>query len=733
MRHIFDTMIQKYILLFLFLFLFISFPAKGGNVVWHERGDVTYTLQDKVGTVVTKAANLFEDDMKALTGNRCHTSGQGEVAVYQLDLASNKELELLETMQVPLLKFIIRTDAFWIGVRNKRVIIVGSNGRGAAYGLLELSRLSGVSPWKWWGDVMPRKRQRLEIDEQLDKIEAPSVEYRGINMDNTQWSSAAWDKNYLKEQPTDGRLGPAYYHKLFELMLRLRANTISAGWDKKHSDFLDVKGNRELADSFSIVVSAPYQDNAVTLYEHKKPIRVNLLWADDGYGYMLARCNDDVKQPAQGAALYHLSYEGQPHDYLWLCTTQPGLVCSEMQTAYAHGANRLWLVTIHDPKVAAYQLNLFMDMAWNINAVTPTTVQQHLQDWLSMQFGKQVGERLIKPMTNFYKLSAIRRPEFMGWNEAPAQGANALLSTENKVANTEFSAEEFGNELERYLNDYDSLSLSVLKLEDVIPDNLKGSYFAMVEYPIMSSAAMATKILQAQEARLIGRVVSFHNDPDALEPAVRSVMAYRKLKWLISVYNTINEQKWRGLMDMQPRNLPVFDAPLLPDTLSEKEIETYSHQEPITAAFENDKCIVRSGSDFLNGTRGWEELNMLGHSQKAVKIKKGGFITYQFDADEGTAELRLALIPTHGRLGVPMSLSVSVDDGEPDTLQITNALGTETWKQGVLRGQIIVKHGIQLSAGTHYLVVRALNEPIVIDQWMIDYNKDRRFYIFPLR
>lgn len=82
---------------------------------------------------------------------------------------------------------------------------------------------------------------------------------------------------------------------------------------------------------------------------------------------------------------------------------------------------------------------------------------------------------------------------------------------------------------------------------------------------------------------------------------------------------------------------------------------------------------------------------------------------------------------------MPMALSVSIDDGEPDTLQITNALGTETWKQGVLRGQIIVKHGIQLSAGTHYLVVRALNEPIVIDQWMIDYNKDRRFYIFPQR
>ncbi|MBF1082503.1 MAG: glycosyl hydrolase 115 family protein, partial [Prevotellaceae bacterium] len=384
-------------------------------------------MQSKVSTVVTKAASLFEDDMKALTGNECYESNQGEVAVYQLDMASNKELKALEMQQVPLLKFIARKDAFWIGKRGNQVVIVGSNGRGAAYGLLELSRMSGISVWKWWGDIVPERHQRLEIDENLDKIEVPSVEYRGINIDDIQWSSGPWARNYLKEQLADGLLGPAYYHKLFELMLRLKANTISAGWDKKASVFLDVKGNREVADSFSMIVATPDHDGAVTLHEHKKPVDIKILYADDGYGYMLMQAHADDKHTPHGAALYHLSFQGQPHDYLWLCTTQPGLVCNEMQTAYRQGADRLWMLTIHDPKVAAYQLNLFMDMAWNINAITPTTVQQHLQDWLSMQFGKQIGERLIKPMTNFYKLSAIRRPEFMGWNEAPAQGANALF------------------------------------------------------------------------------------------------------------------------------------------------------------------------------------------------------------------------------------------------------------------------------------------------------------------
>ena len=139
------TMKQKYIFFCVLFVMLVPPAAKGGNVVWHEGGAVTYTMQSKVSTVVTKAASLFEDDMKALTGNECYENNQGEVAVYQLDMASNKELKALEMQQVPLLKFIARKDAFWIGKRGNQVVIVGSNGRGAAYGLLELSRMSGIT------------------------------------------------------------------------------------------------------------------------------------------------------------------------------------------------------------------------------------------------------------------------------------------------------------------------------------------------------------------------------------------------------------------------------------------------------------------------------------------------------------------------------------------------------------------------------------------------------------
>ncbi|HVZ25576.1 MAG TPA: hypothetical protein VG842_05965, partial [Sediminibacterium sp.] len=35
----------------------------------------------------------------------------------------------------------------------KALVIAGSDKRGAAYGVFELSRLIGVSPWYWWADV----------------------------------------------------------------------------------------------------------------------------------------------------------------------------------------------------------------------------------------------------------------------------------------------------------------------------------------------------------------------------------------------------------------------------------------------------------------------------------------------------------------------------------------------------------------------------------------------------
>lgn len=36
-----------------------------------------------------------------------------------------------------------------------KLLVAGSDPHGTAYGIMELSRLIGVSPWEWWADVTP--------------------------------------------------------------------------------------------------------------------------------------------------------------------------------------------------------------------------------------------------------------------------------------------------------------------------------------------------------------------------------------------------------------------------------------------------------------------------------------------------------------------------------------------------------------------------------------------------
>ena len=60
------------------------------------------------------------------------------------------------------------------------LVITGSDRRGTAFGIFELSRQIGVSPWYWWADVPVRKKKNLVISKGLYSEGPPSVKYRGI-------------------------------------------------------------------------------------------------------------------------------------------------------------------------------------------------------------------------------------------------------------------------------------------------------------------------------------------------------------------------------------------------------------------------------------------------------------------------------------------------------------------------------------------------------------------------
>jgi hypothetical protein len=65
-------------------------------------------------------------------------------------------------------------------LRRQYLVIAGSDKRGTIYGIYELSRQLGVSPWYWWADVPAQKRPAAYVRSGYYASGEPKVRYRGI-------------------------------------------------------------------------------------------------------------------------------------------------------------------------------------------------------------------------------------------------------------------------------------------------------------------------------------------------------------------------------------------------------------------------------------------------------------------------------------------------------------------------------------------------------------------------
>lgn len=828
------------------LISFTLFQLSGyaDEIVWFDGHEaVTYhTTPKKSGPVVETALKMFCSDMEAVTGKPACNTNKSRACIHliQLDKAGKGTEKNLKANGVPVDELKTKIDGFHISVIGGKITIVGTNARGTAYGIMEMSRHAGVSPWIWWGDCIPEKRTRLTIDEDYTTLQGASVEYRGIFLNDEDWSTRPW--SYATNDPApNGYIGKQTYKRMFQLLIRLRANAIWPGMHEGTTAFFQVEGAKAVADSCGIVIGTSHcepllrnnvgewnekergkynymtnrqsvhdywierlqevknsQNNMFTIgmrgihdgsmegvktmpekfealqqvindqqtllekyigkpeeqtqmfvpykevleiYELglKVPDYVTLMWCDDNYGYVTRYSTPEEQKRKGGAGIYyHLSYWGRPHDHLWLTTTQPGLIYNEMRAAYDHNVRKIWIANVHDMKVAGYDLELFLDMAWNINSVDASTIDTHYKNWLCRQFGEACGEKLFPAMYEWFRLCGERRPEFMGWTQVELSKKDFDRGLSG-MRNTAFSTQAFGGELDRYLERYAEVANTVREAGKLIRPELKDAYFAAIAYPVWASAAHATKILESQRARSLASG-SAQKDVQKAESSLyiataKSQQAYQTIRSLTDYYNNkMTGGKWRHSMNMRPRDLPVFGAPLLPFLLTDKEVEEWVSQstQQKKHPLKCEDAISRNASDWQTASPEAKSVKMLGHSMSAVSLPKGGVLTYEFESDRtADALLRVALIPTHPKGGGDLRFSISIDGGEEQVFSLKEKFRSEGWKQHVLRGQAVKELPIKLQEGKHTLTIKALDEHIVVDQWMVDYKPNRSFYLFP--
>ena len=148
------------------------------------------------------------------------------------------------------------------------LVIAGSDKRGTIYGIYGLSEQIGVSPWYWWADVPPEHKDALYVKTGRWVEGEPAVKYRGIFLNDEAPALSGWAKEKF------GGLNHQFYERVFELLLRLKANFLwPAMWDNAFNE--DDPANPRLADEYGIVMGTSH---------HEPMLRAQKEWKHHGIG-----------------------------------------------------------------------------------------------------------------------------------------------------------------------------------------------------------------------------------------------------------------------------------------------------------------------------------------------------------------------------------------------------------------------------------------------------------------
>lgn len=182
-----------------------------------------------------------------------------------------------------------RWEAYLQEVRDGVLYILGTDRRGAIYGMYDLCEAMGVSPWYYWADVPVKTKDTYSVPLHLSKADWPSVQYRGIFI-NDEEELEDWAKLHTE----DGTIGPVTYRHVFELLLRLKANYI---WPAMHVNYFNGNpANNRLAEQMGIVLGTSHCDMLLRSNQNE--------WSP----WIAAKGNND--------AVYDYSIEGRNREIL---------------------------------------------------------------------------------------------------------------------------------------------------------------------------------------------------------------------------------------------------------------------------------------------------------------------------------------------------------------------------------------------------------------------------------
>jgi hypothetical protein len=452
----------------------------------------------------------------------------------------------------------------------RALVIAGSDPRGTIFGIYDISEQIGVSPWYWWADVPAPENQNIYALAEGKTQASPSVKYRGIFLNDEQPGLSGWVQWNYPDTPYGVGYNHDYYARVFELLLRLRANYLwPALWGTMFE--IDDPGNQPLADAWEIVLGSshtepmmraqnefgnfyiraglgpwaynlnnktideyfvygaqrakPYARNSLwtmgmrgtgdtaieglgveyivamleTLVHNQRaiiedvldvpatevpqtwclykevmsyilegltiPDDITLLWADDNWGNVRrVPIDEETTRAGSAGVYYHFDYVGDTRSYKWINTIQLEKTAEQMQLAYAHGADRIWVVNVGDLKPLEVPISHFLDMAYDAEKWAVENVTDWTHAWATREFGADTADDVTDVLTRYGMYAARRKYELIEPH---------IYSVINY------------NEADAVLEQWATLEDDAQAVYDGLDESRKAAFFEMVLHPVI--------------------------------------------------------------------------------------------------------------------------------------------------------------------------------------------------------------------------------------------------------
>ena len=208
---------------------------------------IGYSEQENDGVKI--AIQNLREDMRRVLGQSPAESKEAPTILIGT-LGKNKEIDKLKLADLK-----GKREKYIITTVGQQLVIAGSDRRGTIYGIYELSRQLGVSPWYWWADAPIVRHDDAYVIKGTYTDGEPAVEFRGIFLNDEAPCLTTWVKNTFG---TDFG-GRQFYEKVFELILRLKGNMMWPamwGW----AFYADDPENGKLADRMGIMMGTSHHE-----------------------------------------------------------------------------------------------------------------------------------------------------------------------------------------------------------------------------------------------------------------------------------------------------------------------------------------------------------------------------------------------------------------------------------------------------------------------------------------